>query len=244
MPSEGEGAGFAVNSEGRDVVATLIARIKKVPGRIKIETAGIVAAGPFLPDKGQGAGIANGKERDAIVQAVGCVEELAIGRHHDFGRKTASGKAWRQAGDGLSLRQMAFVCVVIEKHNGGAFFLQRIKPAPVGMEGKVPRPVSWRQCDGGGIVGGKDAGVGVEFPHEDLVQPQVGGDRKAPRGIRGDHVGVSYIVTANGKASRRGVGRLFRSYRSNILFQVTRGPELAVGQDGNHGHGSPKIICD
>ena len=52
LVGEGESAGLGIDSEGRDIVASLIAGIEKRAGGIEVEAAGIVAAGPFFAEIG------------------------------------------------------------------------------------------------------------------------------------------------------------------------------------------------
>ena len=67
-----------IHAEDSDVVAALITGIKKAPGRIEIETARVIASRRLIRDEGQLAGLANGKDPDAVVQAIARVDESAI----------------------------------------------------------------------------------------------------------------------------------------------------------------------
>ena len=103
MAGELEAAGPAIDPEDGDVVAALIAAIEEPAGRIEIETARVVPAGPFLPDERERSRLAHGKPRDAVVQTVGGIDKSAIGGDHDFGAEIAASKAGCQRGDGLPL---------------------------------------------------------------------------------------------------------------------------------------------
>ena len=67
MAGEAEAAGFAVHTEGGNVVATLITTIEELAGRVEVEAARIIPTGPFFPGKCQGAVGAYGKYPDAVV---------------------------------------------------------------------------------------------------------------------------------------------------------------------------------
>src|ERR1700756_1104017 len=53
LPDEGQRARFPVNSVTRDSIRSLVTRVEVVPRGIDIKAARIVAAGPFLSDKGK-----------------------------------------------------------------------------------------------------------------------------------------------------------------------------------------------
>ena len=53
MPGELKATGFLIDLEDGDIVGSLIARVEKIPGRIKIKTAGIIPPRPFVRNKGQ-----------------------------------------------------------------------------------------------------------------------------------------------------------------------------------------------
>src|SRR5580765_561253 len=65
---------------------------------------------------------------------------------------------------------------------------------------------------------------------------------EASRWISLDHVRVRLVVSTDRKASHWCVRRLLRPDRSSILFNVARGTEAAVRQNGKHRYGSSKII--
>src|SRR5438128_12122841 len=61
MAGEVEAAGFAIHTEHGDVVTSLIATIEELARGVEVEAARIVPACPLLPDIGQGAVWAYGK---------------------------------------------------------------------------------------------------------------------------------------------------------------------------------------
>ena len=85
---------------------------------------------------------------------------------------------------------------------------------------------------------------GVERPHEDPIQSEVGDDHEPARRIGADHVRVRHVVTADGEAARRGMRGAFRTDDARRLLDVGRGPEPAVREDGEHGHRAACVIGD
>src|SRR5207248_243168 len=59
-----------------------------------------------------------------------------------------------------------------------------------------------------------------------------------------NHVRVRSIVSTQGEASRRSVGGLFRSHRAAVLFDIRGRPKMSVGDNGQHRHGSAKVVGD
>ena len=101
MAGEGEAAGLAIHPEDGDVVAALIAAIEELAGGVEVEAARIIPARPFFPDERQVAVWADGKDPDAVVQAVARIDEPPIGGNQDLGAEIAAGKPGRQSGDRL-----------------------------------------------------------------------------------------------------------------------------------------------
>lgn len=244
MAGEGQSPGFFVHPENGEIVGPLVAGIEERPRGIETETARVVPARPFLADKGQLAGFTGGEDPDAVVEAVAGVDEPAVGGHQDLGAEIAAGESRRQAGDGLPRGQPALVRIVVEEDHGGAFLLDRVEPAPVWMEGEMPRPVSRRQRDRGGIVGDQLSGRVVEFPDKDLIQPQIDRQNEASCGIGLDHVRVGLIMPAEGEAAWGRVGGLGGADRSRVFPDVGGGAEAAVGQNRKHRHGAAEVVGD
>ncbi len=78
MAGELKTARLAIHLEDGDVVASLIATIQKLARGIKVEAAWIIPPGPFFPEVGEVAVLAHGKNRDAVVQPVACIDKLPI----------------------------------------------------------------------------------------------------------------------------------------------------------------------
>ena len=68
LPGEGQRSGLTIDSERRDVVGPLVARVKVISGRIDIESARIIAPCPLFSGKGEGSRRgADGEPGNAIV---------------------------------------------------------------------------------------------------------------------------------------------------------------------------------
>ena len=97
MAGEVEAAGFAIDMEGGDVVATLIAAIEEPASWVEVETAWIIPACPFFPDKSQVTVCVNGKDADAVVHSVARIDKPPIGRNENLGAEVTASKAGRQS---------------------------------------------------------------------------------------------------------------------------------------------------
>lgn len=63
LAGKSEAARFSMDAESGDRVAPLIARVKEIPRGIDIEASRIIASGPCLPGKYQGAPVTKLKKR-------------------------------------------------------------------------------------------------------------------------------------------------------------------------------------
>lgn len=114
VAGKGQAARLAIHAEDGDVVGALIAGVEESTGWIEIEAAGIIPARPFLTDVGQGTGLADGEDRDAVVQTIAGVEKPAVGRDHNFRAEIAAGEPGRQGGDGLPGGKTTLHRVIVE----------------------------------------------------------------------------------------------------------------------------------
>lgn len=114
MAGEDQASGFAIRPEDGDVVAALIAGVKELAGGIEIEAARIVPARPFLTNEGELTGFTDGKDPNAVVQAVARIDEPAIGADQDPGAEITAGESGRQAGDRLPRCQPSVGRIVVE----------------------------------------------------------------------------------------------------------------------------------
>ncbi len=132
--------------------------------------------------------------------------------------------------------------IVVKQHDRRAFFLNRVEPTTVGVEMEMPRSVSWWQRDCGRFIRSQHALLLVELPDEDLIQAQVDMQHEASRGIGLNHVRVSPIMSAEGKAARRSIGRLGRANLPDIVLDVRGVAQTTVGQNRQHRHGAAKVV--
>src|SRR5215467_4989355 len=206
LAEEGKSAALAVDAISGDGIRPLIARIKIVPCRIDVEAAGIVAARPFLPRKGEQAALADGKPDDAIVQTVSGVEKPRVMGNENFRSEIRAVELSWQSGDGLLRSELSSFAVIVESDQRGGFFLQRVKPTAVRMKSKVPRSVAGRQRDV--CLGGRRefASVYIKLPNENLIQTQIACEDELPCRIRLHHVGVRLVVSADGETAWRSAG--------------------------------------
>src|SRR5580658_6618731 len=92
---------------------------------------------------------ANRKDGDGVVEAIGAVDKFAVARHQDFRAKISARKAGRQRGDGLARGERSGCRIVCKECDGRGFFLDRVEPTAVGMEGEVARAVAGGKFDEG-----------------------------------------------------------------------------------------------
>ena len=84
MPRKVQAACFVVDFEDGDIVASLVAAIKKIAGGIEIETARIVPSRPFFAEIGQFAVSSDRKNPDAVMKPIARIKKLTVGRNQDF----------------------------------------------------------------------------------------------------------------------------------------------------------------
>ena len=131
------------------------------------------------------------------------IEELAFARDPNLRSEIGSGETLGQARNLLSRLQSSVFRVEVEQDESGSFFLYRVTPSAIRMEGEVARPIAcWHGC----IVGKIElSGLLVHSPSMNRVGTKISAKDELPRRIGFNHVSVSTIVTADGKAS--GVAR-------------------------------------
>ena len=231
-------------STRKTVIASpaLIAAVQEPARRIEGEAARVAAARPFFANERQAAVGPHGEDRDAVVEAVAGIDVPAVAGHQDLGAEIGPGKAGGQGRDRLSRGQASRRGIVVEQHDGGAFLLDRVEPAAIGVETEVPWSVSRRKGDESRIVRSQQAALLLELPDEDPVQAQVGVKHEASRGIGLDHVGVRPIVAADGEAAGRGVRRFRGADRTCSDLDVRSLAQPAVGQDWEHSHGTAEVV--
>src|SRR5262245_4627188 len=99
------------------------------------------------------------------------------------------------------------------------------------MKMKVPGPVAGRKRDGRGFGRRQLSRLFVEFPDEDLIEPQIDVQHEASGWVGLDHVRVRPIVATEGEASGRSILRPRRAELSGIVLDVGRFTQSPVRQN-------------
>ena len=89
MAREVKATGFAVHAKHGNIVTALIATIEELAGGIEAKAARIVPVRPLLADICQSTVGSYGKNPDAIVQPVACVDKPAVIGNQDLGAEVA-----------------------------------------------------------------------------------------------------------------------------------------------------------
>src|SRR5262245_58800665 len=173
MAGEVQSARPAIHTKHRDVVASLVARVKELAAGIEIEAARIISTCPFIGDEGQFTTLANREYSDAVMQSIAGINKPAITRYHDFRAKVTAGKVSRQAVDRMTRGQPSLCGVVIEQNNVRSFLLEGVTPVSVGVKGEMPRPIARRKRNAGRIVGSQNTAAFVKLPDENPIQSQI-----------------------------------------------------------------------
>ena len=142
LAREGEFARLPAHAISRDAIGALVTAIQKVTCGIDGKASRVITSGPFLASVSQFSVVADGEPDDAVVQAVGPVNEFCVRRNPDFRAEIGSDAAFGKSRDHLFLSQAATGFVVVEGNHSGAFFLDAIEPAVVRMEYEMPWAVS------------------------------------------------------------------------------------------------------
>ena len=104
------------------------------------------------------------------MQTVAGIDEAAIAGNHDLGAEVTTGEAGRQAGDSLPRSQPPLRGIVVEQDDVRAFLLEGVAPAAIGVDEEMPRPITWRERNSGGIVRGQNSRALIKLPDENPIQ--------------------------------------------------------------------------
>ena len=119
VPRRLEGAGSAVDSEDDDAVAALVGDETEFTGRVDVEVSRRFDIGGFVLDEGQRSfGPADSVDRDAIVAAVGAVEEPAARMNAHLGARAGAVECLGKRRDCLDFRQSAGSRLVCKSSDG------------------------------------------------------------------------------------------------------------------------------
>ena len=184
------------------------------------------------------------KTGDAVVEAVGCVDESSVGGDAHLGAEAGAFEARRQRGDHLHLGERAVGVVVAEDHQGGGLFGDAVQPASVGMEEDVARAVAGWDGDEWGVSRGEDSGVGVEAVDVDSILAEIGLEDEFAVVVGEDAVGVRRVVSAEGEAAGRRVGGYGWADVSDVDVRIDGGAEGAVSVDGEDCDAASAVVGD
>src|SRR5262245_40447727 len=110
------------------------------------------------------------------------------------------------------------------------------------MKMEMPRPVAGWQRYRVRLIRSQNAHPLVELPDKNLVQAQVNMQHEAPLDIGLNHVRVSPIMSAEGKAARWSADRFGGANLASILLDVCGDAQTTVGQYRQHRHGTAEIV--
>jgi len=170
------------------------------------------------------------------MQPIRRVEEAAVRRDHHLGREVCSGEALRQSRKRLLGRECSLAGIIVEYRQCRGLLLQAIQPTAALMECEMTWPVAGWQSYRRRFVWQKFAIFDIELPGEDLIQPQVRRQHKAPGCVSLDHVRMRPFMAADRETSRRRAGRVSPPYWSSIAFHVSRGTQFSFRPDRKHCH--------
>ena len=221
----------ASSLEDGDRPRALVAGEDPPAGRVDREVPRVLPADAHVPRRREAAGrLVDGEDGEAVVAAVRAVDEAAVGRYRDLGRRARPGEARGQGAHRLERREGALVRVVGEGSDRREELVDHVEVRPGRVERQVAGPGSggeWRRP-----VGLERALRGVEAVDEDPVGPEVGREGEALGGIEVDAVSVRLLLPARVRA-----GALVGAHRRGGL-------QATVGPDGQDRHGAAAVVRD
>ena len=139
------------------------------------------------------------------------------------------------------MRSAALRGVVVEEHDGRAFFLDGIEPASVGMEVKMARAVPrWQRRRTADRWASEHRVAVIELPDEDLIEAQIAWRTNVPEGSA--WIMWAWVRSCPLMAKLPGgafVG-LPRTDGAGIVFDVARSPSRPSGRIGSTATEPPK----
>ncbi|GLC98039.1 hypothetical protein Tamer19_74480 [Cupriavidus sp. TA19] len=137
--------------EGDDGVAVFVERVQEAPRGVRGEEARRAPERQVGAGKAQQAGArVHHKHRDAVVAAVGRIDEAPAVVHFDPGRAAVAGEGFGQRRQDLQRCELRRVAVVRIRRHGRVQLVDDIRIAAVGMEGNMPRPGRLARLDKAG----------------------------------------------------------------------------------------------
>src|SRR5271156_162721 len=132
----------------------------------------------------------------------------------------------------------------MKKHYSRRLFLKRVQPASIAMKGEVARPIPRRHRNKRSSWSRRQfAGAGIEGGDIDPILPQVCLQHEAVGRVCVDHVGMRFVMTAEGKTARRTARWNLRSNGACVLVDVCSWAQRSGWKDRQHGYSPAGVIC-
>src|SRR5262249_43648771 len=138
-------AGLRVYREHYDAIPVLSGDETKLTVGVDVEVARSLDPFGLMASRRQFAVLGiDAEDSDAVMAAIGAIEKLAAGMHHDLRRVAGAGEVLGQGGDRLCFGERALVGVVAESDDGVVQLVDDVSELAVGMEREMARPRAWR----------------------------------------------------------------------------------------------------
>src|SRR5262245_11806801 len=220
-----------VNAEDGDRVPLLVADQQVLARRFDREVARHLDRLLLVPCRSQLAAVGiDPEDRDAVVTAVGAVQELARRMHHHLRRRGVALETFGECGDRLSRLQGALLGAVVKGGHGRRHLVDDIGVTASGMERELTRARSGRDRRRWRVVWRERALVRVEAVDEDLVEAKICRKGEVVGGIEVDRVPVRPLLPAR-------VGAL-----ALVLDEAARLAELAVLANRQAGNTAAAVV--
>jgi hypothetical protein len=177
-------AADSINSERHDGIRILVGGVQELPAWIEREEARCLAFRRLPADRYQRSTLGiDCKNADAVVPAIGGVDEITRGGHGDLGPGIVAGEVGRGRGDDLHREQDPALRVVAIGDDRRAQLVDDLGKGQSRVEGYVARSRAHLGLREGRVIRMELAGPRVEAEHEDPVQPFVRHGDEASTGI-------------------------------------------------------------
>src|SRR6267154_1669512 len=224
----------AVDVERHDRVAELIFHEEKIPRRIEREVARLFATGRNGACLRQSSFFRiDAKNRDVVQSAIRNVKKSTAGMDGDFGDVVAAGEFRRQSRNAADLFQSALFRVVGKTRCGRIKFTDNKQKFCIWRKNGVARAGPGFQCGAGRDVRAKSAFRCVKLENQNLIQAQIGGERKPVVGAGFDPMRVRAFLPL-----------FYRSKRAAVLIEGSLIADLSVGQNWKYSKRSRRIVCN
>ena len=134
--------------------------------------------------------LVDGEDGDAVVPAVGAVDELPGRGHDDLRAGTLATEVVGQRRDGLHDLQDPTISVIRKRRHRRVQLVDDVDVARAGMEGQMARPSAGAELGIRKIVRDELPGVRIQAIHHYAVYPEVTGQDVVTAGVLRDEVRV------------------------------------------------------